>query len=195
MHCCRAQRKLRPAAATVPALFVCAPRPRDDSKQTYGGTSPGPLDRFSIRSTQPPLSARLPPAGARRLSLPKGGAQMPLLLARRDVEPTASDPPRLSSIHIYPASPSPASTTVNSPRSFIRPSRSGSRQVARSRRRASERDRCGTGMPPNGQDVHGRNGGAASAAPAAPSKMDCFLTAVCTPLNLQVGTAAGDTGG
>jgi hypothetical protein len=121
MHCCRAQRKLRPAAATVPALFVCAPLPRDDSKQTYGGTSPGPLDRFSIRSTQPPLSARLPPAGARRLSLPKGGAQMPRApLARRDVEPTASDPPASPpSIYTPPRRPLPHPLLIRLVHSFV----------------------------------------------------------------------------
>ncbi|KAL5204211.1 hypothetical protein ABZP36_009082 [Zizania latifolia] len=50
-------------------------------------------------------------------------------------------------------------------------------------------------MPPNGQDVHGGRGGlvvlppSSPAAPSQPpqttSKMDCFLTSVCTPLNLQ----------
>ncbi|VAI03056.1 unnamed protein product [Triticum turgidum subsp. durum] len=42
-------------------------------------------------------------------------------------------------------------------------------------------------MPPNGQSVHGGGGGLVSptAAPAPSSKMDCFLTSVCTPLNLQ----------
>ncbi|KAE8804495.1 hypothetical protein D1007_19533 [Hordeum vulgare] len=42
-------------------------------------------------------------------------------------------------------------------------------------------------MPPNGQSVHGGGGlvSPATAAPAPPSKMDCFLTSVCTPLNLQ----------
>ncbi|KAL6658306.1 hypothetical protein ACP70R_003893 [Stipagrostis hirtigluma subsp. patula] len=45
-------------------------------------------------------------------------------------------------------------------------------------------------MPPNGHDVHGGAGVAltaqqpAAASPAS-SKMDCFLTSVCTPLNLQ----------
>ncbi|KAL6595389.1 hypothetical protein ACP70R_047729 [Stipagrostis hirtigluma subsp. patula] len=45
-------------------------------------------------------------------------------------------------------------------------------------------------MPPNGHDVHGGAGVALTAQqPAATSpassKMDCFLTSVCTPLNLQ----------
>lgn len=41
-------------------------------------------------------------------------------------------------------------------------------------------------MPPNGQSVHGGGGLVAPvAAPAPSSKMDCFLTSVCTPLNLQ----------
>ncbi|CAM0874680.1 unnamed protein product [Alopecurus aequalis] len=43
-------------------------------------------------------------------------------------------------------------------------------------------------MPPNGQGVHGGGGLVAlppQAAPAPSSKMDCFLTSVCTPLNLQ----------
>ncbi|TVU26470.1 hypothetical protein EJB05_29018, partial [Eragrostis curvula] len=45
-------------------------------------------------------------------------------------------------------------------------------------------------MPPNGQDaMHGGNSAApampAPAAVTAPSKMDCFMTTVCTPLNLQ----------
>ncbi|XP_062182788.1 ABC transporter G family member 25-like [Phragmites australis] len=39
-------------------------------------------------------------------------------------------------------------------------------------------------MPPNGQDVHGSSG-LTVPAPTASSKMDCFLTTVCTPLNLQ----------
>lgn len=44
-------------------------------------------------------------------------------------------------------------------------------------------------MPPNGQSVHGGGGLVAPvAAPAPSSKMDCFLTSVCTPLNLQVRT-------
>ncbi|KAL6870853.1 hypothetical protein ACP4OV_014701 [Aristida adscensionis] len=49
-------------------------------------------------------------------------------------------------------------------------------------------------MPPNGQDLHGGSAGVAltatppppaTASPVAASKMDCFLTTVCTPLNLQ----------
>uniref|UniRef100_A0ACD5WA71 Uncharacterized protein n=1 Tax=Avena sativa TaxID=4498 RepID=A0ACD5WA71_AVESA len=43
-------------------------------------------------------------------------------------------------------------------------------------------------MPPNGQGVHGGAGLVAltpQATPAPSSKMDCFLTSVCTPLNLQ----------
>jgi hypothetical protein len=49
-------------------------------------------------------------------------------------------------------------------------------------------------MPPNAEDVHGSGGGLATTAPAA-SKMDCFLTTVCTPLDLQVGGACDDLGG
>ncbi|KAF0902538.1 hypothetical protein E2562_017936, partial [Oryza meyeriana var. granulata] len=50
-------------------------------------------------------------------------------------------------------------------------------------------------MPPNGQDLHhGGRGGVVVLPPPpsppatttmTPSKMDCFLTSVCTPLNLQ----------
>jgi len=46
-------------------------------------------------------------------------------------------------------------------------------------------------MPPNAhQDVHGSSGGLAMTPPpaTAASKMDCFLTTVGTPLNLQVRT-------
>ncbi|KAF7084877.1 hypothetical protein CFC21_088395 [Triticum aestivum] len=44
-------------------------------------------------------------------------------------------------------------------------------------------------MPPNGQTVHGGGGGGlvspTAATPVPSSKMDCFLSSVCTPLNLQ----------
>uniref|UniRef100_A0A0E0MD40 ABC transporter domain-containing protein n=1 Tax=Oryza punctata TaxID=4537 RepID=A0A0E0MD40_ORYPU len=48
-------------------------------------------------------------------------------------------------------------------------------------------------MPPNGQDLHGGRGGGVVVLPPPPSpvtpppssKMDCFLSSVCTPLNLQ----------
>lgn len=43
-------------------------------------------------------------------------------------------------------------------------------------------------MPPNAQDTHGTTGVAMTPAPAATAaatKMDCFLTTACTPLNLQ----------
>uniref|UniRef100_A0A0E0R4X8 Uncharacterized protein n=1 Tax=Oryza rufipogon TaxID=4529 RepID=A0A0E0R4X8_ORYRU len=55
-------------------------------------------------------------------------------------------------------------------------------------------------MPPNGQDLHGGGRGGvvvlppppsspatphSPSPPPPPSKMDCFLSSVCTPLNLQ----------
>jgi hypothetical protein len=55
-------------------------------------------------------------------------------------------------------------------------------------------------MPPNAQDTHGTTNGvtvtqAGPAAAAAETKMDCFLTTACTPLNLQVGNPHDDGGG
>jgi len=51
-------------------------------------------------------------------------------------------------------------------------------------------------MPPNAhQDAHGSNAGGLAVTTTSPpaaasnSKMDCFLTTACTPLNLQVRAA------
>jgi hypothetical protein len=118
---------------------------------------------------------------------------MPLLLAtcpplpRRDVEPTTSDPsPSLSSIYTPPRL-----AVICLVHSFVDLALAAGKLFEAGEGREVDWSRIGSGtaMPPNGQDVHGRNGAAVS-VPAPSNKMDCFLTAVCTPLNLQVGTAA-----